>query len=46
VGISYDAQYGFPISIVVDRIKLAVDNEIAHYVDAFKVLPYSKIQVS
>jgi hypothetical protein len=39
VGISYDAQYGFPISIVEDSIKLAVDDEIAHYIDAFKVLP-------
>jgi hypothetical protein len=38
VKVTYDAQYGFPVSIVVDRIKLAVDDEIAYYVGAFKVL--------
>ena len=38
VEVTYDAEYGFPVSIVVDRIKLAVDDEIAYYVGAFKVL--------
>jgi hypothetical protein len=38
VEVTYDAQYGFPASIVVDRIKLAVDDEISYYVGAFKVL--------
>lgn len=38
VDITYDAKYGFPTSIVVDRIKMAVDDEIAYYVGAFKVL--------
>ncbi len=39
VEIVYDAQYGFPTSIIVDRIKLAVDDEISYYVEAFEVLP-------
>jgi hypothetical protein len=39
VEVTYDAQYGFPASIVVDRIKMAVDDEIAYYVGAFKALP-------
>jgi hypothetical protein len=38
VEVTYDAQYGFPASIVVDRIKMAVDDEISYYVGAFKVL--------
>lgn len=38
VDVTYDAKYGFPTSIVVDRIKMAVDDEIAYYVGAFKVL--------
>ena len=38
VEVTYDAEYGFPVTIVVDRIKLAVDDEIAYYVGAFKVL--------
>jgi hypothetical protein len=38
VDVTYDAKYGFPASIVVDRIKMAVDDEIAYYVGAFKVL--------
>jgi len=39
VDIVYDMQYGFPTSIIVDRIKLAVDDEISYYVEAFEVLP-------
>ena len=39
VEVTYDAQYGFPASIVVDQIKMAVDDEIAYYVGAFKALP-------
>ena len=38
VEVTYDARYGFPTSIVVDWIKMAVDDEIAYYVGAFKVL--------
>ena len=38
VEVTYDARYGFPSSIVVDQIKMAVDDEIAYYVGAFKVL--------
>lgn len=38
VEVTYDAQYGFPASIVVDRIKLAVDDEISYHVEAFQVL--------
>ncbi|RJP48212.1 MAG: hypothetical protein C4583_14715 [Anaerolineaceae bacterium] len=39
VEVTYDAQYGFPTSIVVDRIKMAIDDEIAYYARAFKILP-------
>jgi len=38
VEVTYDAKYGFPVSIIVDRIKMAVDDEISYYVGAFKVL--------
>jgi hypothetical protein len=38
VEVTYDAKYGFPVSIVVDRIKMAVDDEISYRVGAFKVL--------
>jgi hypothetical protein len=38
VEVTYDAQYGFPASIVVDRIKMAVDDEISYYASAFEVL--------
>ena len=38
IEVTYDAQYGFPASIVVDRIKLAVDDEISYHVEAFQVL--------
>lgn len=37
--VTYDAQYGFPASITVDRIKMAVDDEISYYVRAFQILP-------
>lgn len=39
VEVKYDAAYGFPTSIVVDMIKLAVDDEISYYVGSFKALP-------
>jgi hypothetical protein len=38
IEVTYDAQYGFPASIVVDRIKLAVDDEISYHVSAFQIL--------
>lgn len=39
VEVTYDAQYGVPTSIVADRIRLAVDDEISYYVEFFEVLP-------
>ncbi len=39
VEVKYDAQYGFPASIVADRIKLAADDEISYYVESFEALP-------
>ncbi len=36
--VTYDARYGFPASIVVDQIEMAIDDEISYYVGAFKVL--------
>jgi hypothetical protein len=39
VEIVYDAQYGFPASIVVDRIRMAADDEISYYAEAFEALP-------
>jgi len=38
VAITYDSTYGFPDSIVVDRIKAAVDDEISYYVENFEIL--------
>ena len=38
VDVTYDAAHGFPSSTVVDRIKLAVDDEISYYVENFEVL--------
>jgi len=38
VEITYDPQYGYPAAIQVDRIKLAVDDEISYYIGSFKVL--------
>lgn len=38
VEITYDEQYGFPASISVDRIELAVDDEISYFVENFEVL--------
>ncbi|MEN8614257.1 DUF6174 domain-containing protein [Dehalogenimonas sp. THU2] len=33
--VEYDATYGHPTSITIDPIKLAVDEEIAYFVEAF-----------
>jgi len=38
VSITYDSQFGFPSSIVIDWIKLAMDDEISYYVTNFEVL--------
>ena len=38
VSVTYDATYGFPTSIVVDRITQAVDDEISYYAENFEVL--------
>lgn len=38
VEITYDPQYSYPASIKVDRIKLAVDDEISYYIGSFKVI--------
>ena len=38
VEIAYDATYGFPVSIVVDRIEMAMDDEISYYVENFEIL--------
>ena len=38
VDVTYDATYGFPSSIIVDRIELAMDDEISYYVENFEVL--------
>jgi hypothetical protein len=38
VDVTYDAEFGFPASISVDRIKLATDDEIGYSIGAFKVL--------
>jgi Family of unknown function (DUF6174) len=38
VEITYDPQYGYPAAIKVDRIKMAVDDEISYYIGSFKVL--------
>ena len=37
--VTYDATYGFPATISIDRIKEAIDDEIAYQVDNFEVLP-------
>ena len=36
--VTYDAVYGFPSSIIVDWIELAMDDEISYYVENFEVL--------
>ena len=36
--VSYDPQYGFPVDIAIDRIKLAVDDEMSLQVTNFEVL--------
>ena len=38
VDVTYNATYGFPSAIIVDRIKQAVDDEISYYVENFEVL--------
>jgi hypothetical protein len=38
VEIAYDATYGFPTSIYVDRIEQAADDEISYTVENFEVL--------
>lgn len=38
VTVSYDPQYGFPVDIAIDRIKLAVDDEMSLQVTNFEVL--------
>lgn len=38
VDVTYDATYGFPASIKVDRIEMAMDDEISYYVESFEVL--------
>ncbi len=37
--VTYDAKYGFPASIVVDWVEMAVDDEISYYVNQFEELP-------
>ena len=38
ISVTYDAMYDFPSSIVIDQIKLAMDDEISYYVENFEVL--------
>ena len=38
VSVSYNSAYGFPVSIAVDRIKEAIDDEISFQVSEFEVL--------
>jgi len=38
VSITYDSMYGFPTSIIVDRIVRAMDDEISYYAENFEVL--------
>ena len=37
--VTYDATYGFPVTISIDQIKEAIDDEIAYQVANFEVLP-------
>lgn len=39
VEVAYDAEYGFPVSIAVDQIELAMDDEITYRVENFTPLP-------
>ncbi|MBI2333200.1 MAG: hypothetical protein HYU84_13770, partial [Chloroflexi bacterium] len=39
VEITYDPTYGFPASIAVDQIEMAMDDEISYSVENFEVLP-------
>ena len=36
--VTYDAAYGFPSSIRVDWIELAMDDEVSYYIENFEVL--------
>ena len=36
--VTYDAVYGFPSSIIVDWIELAMDDEVSYYIENFEVL--------
>ncbi len=38
VTVEYDPDYGYPVSIAIDNIKEAVDDEMAYQVAAFEVL--------
>jgi hypothetical protein len=38
IKVTYDDHYGFPTSINIDNIKMAVDDEIGYYVENFEVL--------
>ena len=38
VEITYNTTYGFPSAIIVDRIELAIDDEISYYAENFQVL--------
>ena len=38
VVVTYDPQYGFPAQVSIDRIKLAVDDELSLLVSNFKIL--------
>jgi hypothetical protein len=38
IKVTYDPTYGFPTSIRIDNIKMAVDDEIGYYIENFEVL--------
>jgi hypothetical protein len=38
IRVTYDTEYGFPTSISIDYIRMAVDDEIGYYIDNFEVL--------
>ena len=37
--VEYDATYGYPKSITIDRIEQAIDDEIAYFVEVFTLVP-------
>lgn len=39
ITVTYDEQYGFPAEVSIDRIELAMDDELALHVTNFEVLP-------